>query len=238
MVFFQAVKEGYKMVYKIMNSKYSVFIEVFILAFVILLIGFFLGFYIESVRVNKVIDDARTFEIDALDLKLQDYYYQIMDRASCTEAINQNFIFADNLYEKGLIIDRYEQANQISDEILREKKNYVLLKTELWLNSIILKGKCGGSNQTFHTLVYLYSDNKNDLAKKGEQMVISNILGQIKEEQGNEVVLLPIAGDLDLNIVNLQKRVYNVTYLPSVLIDEKYLFSGFHTKEELEKYLK
>jgi len=26
--------------------------------------------------------------------------------------------------------------------------------------------------------------------------------------------------------------------LPSVLIDEKYLFSGFHTKEELEKYLK
>ncbi len=226
------------MVYKIINSKYGIFIETFILAFMILIIGFLIGFYVESVRVNKIVDESRTFELEALDLKLQNYYYQIMTKASCNEAISQNFIFADQLYESGLIIDKYEQANQISDEILREKKRYVLLKTELWLNSILLKEKCGGVNETFHTLVYIYSDNKNDLAKKGEQMAVSNILGQIKEEKGNKVVLLPIAGDLDLGSVNLQRRIYNITYLPSILIDEKYVFTGFKSKEELEKYLK
>ncbi len=225
------------MVHEVIKSKYGIFIEVFILAFFILIIGFFLGFYVESVRVSKVIDDSRTFEIEALDLKLQNYYFQIMNSASCNEAIKQNFIFADELYESGLVLDRYEQANQISDEILREKKKYVLLKTELWLNSIVLKEKCGGENKTFHTVTYLYSDNKNNLAKKGEQTVVSNILGQIKEEKGNSVVLLPIAGDLGLKSVDLQRRVYNITYLPSVIIDEKYVFSGFHTKEELDKYL-
>ncbi|MEK6926669.1 MAG: hypothetical protein AABW50_05315 [Nanoarchaeota archaeon] len=224
------------MVYKITSSKYWIFIETFIIAALILVIGFFLGFYVEFNRVNNVADDAKKFEIEALDLKLQNYYYQIMDEASCSQAIKQNFIFADDIYEKGLIIERYEQANQLSDEIKNEKKKYVLLKTELWLNSILLKEKCGKDN--FHTVVYFYSDDQRDLAKKATQSAISNVLYQLKQEKGNEIILLPIAGDLDLNIVNLQKRIYNVTYLPSLVIDEQRVIEGFVTKDELQQYLK
>jgi hypothetical protein len=225
------------MVYEITKDKNKVFIETLVIAILILLIGFSLGFYFEYLRVNNAVDESRTFEIEALDLKLQNYYYQIMDKASCDEALKQNLLFADDLYNMGLTLDKYEEANKISDEILREKRKYVLLKTELWLNSILLKEKCKAENEKFHTIVYLYSNDKTDLAKNGEQMVVSNTLKELKEKRGNDIILLPIAGDLGLKSVDLQMKIYNITYLPSIIIDEKTVLTSFNSVEDIEKYL-
>lgn len=222
------------MVYQIVHSKHRAFFETLILTLLILLIGFFFGIYAESFRTGKIIDSYRGFEVDALDLKLQNYYYQIMDKASCDVAVEQNFIFADKIYEKGLLISKYEEANELSDEILLEKKKYVLLKTELWLNSILLKEKCGNP---FHTITYIYSQEGNTL-KRAEQDAISGILRELKEKYDNEIILLPIAGDMGLDIVDMQMRVYNVSYLPSIIINEKEVLEGFQNLEDVEKYLK
>ncbi len=222
------------MVYEIIKSRNKIFLDTLIVTLAILIIGFSIGYFVESFRVQQITDYYQNFEIEALDLKLQNYYYQIMDEASCTEAVNQNFIFADKLYNTGLVLEKYEEANQISSQLLTEKKRYVLLKTELWLNSILLKNKC---NSSFHTIVYLYSQNYNK-AKEAEQKTISDILGNVKAQQGNKVILLPIAGDLEIDSVNLQKRIYNITYLPSIIIDEKYILSGFASKEKINQYLK
>ena len=221
------------MVYEIIKGRSKIFLDTLVITLAVLIIGFSIGFFVESFRTQSISDYYQNFEIEALDLKLQNYYYQIMDEASCTEAINQNFIFADKIYNTGLTLEKYEEANQISPKILTEKKRYVLLKTELWLNSILLKKKC---SEPFHTIVYIYSQNYNK-AKEAEQKVISDILGKIKDEKGNKVVLLPIAGDLDIDSVTMQKKIYNITYLPSIIIDEKTVLEGFHTQEEIEKYL-
>jgi len=231
------------MVYKIMQTKYKVFIESLVITLLILLIGFALGMYIESYRTNKIIEKYKDYEIEALDLKLQNYYYQIMSQSSCQQAIEQNFIFADDLYTQGLKLEKYEEASQISDEISREKKRYSLLKTELWLNSILLKEKC---NHPFDTVVYIYSADPSNSIKVAQQKVISNILKTVKENRGNSIILLPIAGDLNLrkedeNIklgsINLQMKIYNITNLPSIIINEKVILEGFHTIDEIENYL-
>jgi len=52
------------------------------------------------------------------------------------------------------------------------------------------------------------------------------------------MILLPIAGDLDLNAVELQMRVYNVTSLPSLVINEEIVLEGFHTIEEIKSLAK
>lgn len=222
------------MVYQIIKTRYRVFIETLILTLLILLVGFFIGFYIEFSRTNKLVNDYKTFEIGALDLKLQNYYYQIMDEASCEKAIKQNFIFADNIYNEGLLLEKYEEVNELSRDILLEKKRYVLLKTELWLNSILLKEKC---DNPFHTVVYIYSQNE-DAVKEAEQNAISNTLKELKEKKGNYIVLIPIAGDLGLGAVDLQIDTYNISYLPSIVIDEKYMLKSFQNLEDIEKYLK
>ena len=180
------------MVYQIINNRYRVLIESFILAVIIFLIGFSIGFYIENSRASKITGQYIANEVESLDLKLQNYYYQIMSSSSCESAIEQNFFFADNLYNQGLELEKYEENNKISDSLKIEKKRYVLLKTELWLNSILLKQKC---KNPFDTIVYFYENNPN-VQKDAEQDIISNVLGEVKEKKGNTVVLLPIAGDI------------------------------------------
>ncbi|MBS3094597.1 hypothetical protein J4474_02940 [Candidatus Pacearchaeota archaeon] len=222
------------MVHKIVYNRFRVFVESFLLACVILLVGFSLGFFVENYRTSKVIADYRANEIESLDLKLQNYYYQIMDQSSCDSAIEQNFVFADKIYLEGLNIEKFEEMNQISEDIKIEKKKYVLLKTELWLNTLLLKEKC---NADFDIAVYFYSSDPSDTVKVAEQKILSNVLKEIKEERGNKLVLIPLAGDLDLQIVDLQMKNYKITELPSILINEKNILIGFNSKENIEKYL-
>ena len=222
------------MVYKIINSKYWIFVETLIYTALILLVGILIGFGLENWRTGKVIGEYKSFEVETLDLRLQNYYFQIMDKATCDEALKQNLDFADRLYSEGIVLQKYEDLNQLTNEkLLLEKKRYVLLKTELWLNSILLKEKCKGK---FHTVVYVYTQFPDNV-KKAEQEAVSQTLLEIKGERENNIILIPIAGDLNLNIVNLQERIYNVTYYPSVIIDEKYVLEGFKSKSDTEKYL-
>lgn len=216
-----------------LESKYRIFIETLVLTLLILIIGFSIGFYVESYRANSLIENYKNLEVEALDLKLQSYYFQIMDVESCEVAINGNFEFADRIYDKGLQIEKYEDASELLDNIILEKKKYALLKNELWLNSILLKEKC---NSPFHTITYFYM-KEDSLFKEAEQKAISDNLKKLKEEFGNSIVLLPIAGDLDLQSIELQMKTYNITYLPSIVINEEIVLEGYQTKEEIQSYL-
>lgn len=222
------------MVYQITGHKNSVFIESLVLTLIVFVVGFSLGYYVENYRADKIIKDYKEYEVEALDLKLQNYYYQIMDRGACSSALEQNFIFADKLYNTGLVLEKYEEANQISDQLTLEKKRYVLLKTELWLNTLLLKEKC---QVNFTTMVYFYSSDPANSARVAEQKVISNVLKTVKEKHGKNVILLPIAGDMQLDVVTLQMNAYNVTHLPSVLINEDIILEGFFSVDEIEQYL-
>ena len=222
------------MVYK-MTGKPKVFVESLIITILIFMIGFSWGFYFEYFRTSKITESYKNYEVEALDLKLQNYYYQIMDESSCKESIEQNFIFADNLYNTGLEIERAEEANQITEDILREKRRHALLKTELWLNTVLLKEKC---NNPFDTVVYLFAHDPKDNAKLSEQKIVSNILKSIKEKKGNKIILIPIAGDMDLGIIGLQNRIYKIKYFPSIIINEKTVLEGFQTEEKILSYLR
>ncbi|MBS3089490.1 hypothetical protein J4461_01250 [Candidatus Pacearchaeota archaeon] len=222
------------MVHQIATSRFRVFIEAFLAVCVVFLIGFSLGYFIESGRADALMRYSQGYEIEALDLRLQNYYYQLMGEDTCTLAIEQNFLFADQLYEKGLQLERYEESNQITAQMVNEKKLYVLLKTELWMNSILFKEKC---KVGFDTIVYLYVNEPENSAKVAEQKIISNVLKSVKESRGNDVILLPIAGDIGLQSVELQKRIYNITSLPAIIINEKEVLYGFQREEDILKRL-
>lgn len=223
------------MVYKIINNKFRIFVESLLVVLVIFMVGFSIGFYVEFSRTNKIATNYLEHEIEALDLKLQNYYYQTLNSAECDAAIEQNFIFADKIYSDGLLLEKYEEANQITDDLAREKRRYVLLKTELWLNSIVLKEKC---NDPFDTIVYFYSGDPSDNLALSKQKVISNVLKEVKENRGNSVVLIPIAGDLGLGAVDVQLRAHDISDLPAILINEDKILYGYHDVEEIESYLR
>ena len=215
------------------NGQTSAFWKAALLTIIIFLAGVSLGYYIEKGRIEKIEKEFIETDIEWADAKLQSLYYQVMKHDECEAAIEENIFFADRIYEQGIKLQKYEDANQLSEKMLTEKKKYALLKTEFWINSIILKEKC---NAEYKNIVYFFK-NEPSMTEEEEQRVQSVVLKNVKDKYGRDVMLIPLPFDLGISTINIMKDTYRIEKAPSILIDEKIRLEGIQDMEEIEKFL-
>jgi hypothetical protein len=194
-----------------------VFWEALVIAIFIFGIGIFLGYLIELNRTSNILSLYQQTELDLLDNRIQDNLASL-ESIDCNKLFDEVIGFADRIYDEAKLLDKYDGSNQFGESIALQHKKYDLLRAELWVNSLKIKERCVSN---FTTLVYFYEYNTKSLDLKSEQSTFSRKLTQIKQEKGDKVILIPIAGNLETNSINYLKRVYNITSYPIILIDEK-----------------
>lgn len=214
-------------------KKYSYFWEALIITVFVFALGIFLGFLIEQNRTEKIVSLFQQSEIDLLDIRIQDGLLDIK-KIDCENILKEVIDFADRTYQSALLLQRYEDANQISKSIVIQHKKYDLLRTILWLDSIKIKEKC---NFSLNTVVYFYEYNSNRLDLKSKQDTFSKRLTEVKYEYAEKIMLIPIAGNLEITSINFLKNSYNVTFLPSILINEKFKIEEIEDLDKIEGYL-
>jgi len=218
---------------KLFKSEKHVFWQALVLALIIFNFGIFLGYMLESSRVGKVSRLYAESELALLDIKIQSELFDFGNDIDCGIAIKENINFANKIFEEAKILDKFEKSSRITENIKLQHRKYDLLRTLFWINSIKIKRRC---NATFHNVVYFYKYNEPSLEQKAKQAVFSRLLGQLKEKYAEEVMLIPIAADNNIVSVDMLLETYNVTELPTVLIDEKIKLTEVSTYD-LEKYL-
>lgn len=209
----------------------DVFWKAFILTLVIFSLGIFVGFWLDNARVEQIREEYKEMEISSIDARLQTLYYQTFKNSSnfCEPAIQENLVFADKIYAEGLRIEEYEKINKLTPSLISDKRRYMLLKLQFWLNCIELKRNC---NASYKNLVYFYSHYNTTM----EEDVQSAVLMDLKNECGSSLMLIPLIIDLNITTIDIIKKQYGVTRTPTILIDEKIKLEGLQTREELEKY--
>ena len=220
----------------LLESQKHVFWTALILTIFVFAGGILLGFLLENYRTGKVDTILAQAELELLDVRIQSDIYSFID-VDCDKAIEENVNFANRIYDEAKILDKYEKSNELSDTIKSQHREYDMLRTLFWVNSIKLKQKC---NASYHNVVYIYDYVNPRLDIKAKQSVFANILGEVKAKEGNNIMLIPIAGDNDISSLNLLLNKYNVSEqeLPVILIDEKIKVSEIEKAEDIEKYLK
>ena len=226
---------GYKIKDKMFNSQKNVFWQAFILATFVFAAGILLGFVLENWRFGKIESLYFQSELDLLDIRIQNDIYSLA-KIDCEKAIGENINFANKIYDEANLLQRYEDANKITENIILQHRKYDLLRTLFWINAIKIKSRC---NATYHNLVYLYKYNNPSLEIKAKQLVFSRILSELKEDRGDEIMLIPIAGDNNLASVGLLMGLYNITEaeLPVILIDEKIKINDIEKKSDIDKLI-
>ncbi len=214
-----------------MTSNKHVLWQAFLAACIIFGIGIFLGFMLEDYRTSKIAELFARSEIALLDARIQNQFY-LTNGFDCEKAINENVNFGDRIYNEAKMLDRSRKANKLTDSIIQEHKKYDLLRVLFWMNSINIKQNC---NATYHTVVYFYDLIEPGLEKNSMQAVFANLLKDLKNKYGNEIMLIPISGDNNLTSVSLMMGKYNITILPTILIDEKIKIEELETFEQLEQ---
>ena len=84
----------------------------------------------------------------------------------------------------------------------------------------------------------MYEFDNPMVNKKAEQEAISNMLIDLKNKYKDKILLISIAGDINMPSIELLKKQYNITKLPVVLFDEKIKFETLDELKEIEKYIK
>ena len=220
---------------EILKSQKHVFWQALLLAVFVFSFGILLGFLLESSRTAEIEGLYNKADIELLDVKIQNELLDL-NNINCNAAIQENIKFADKVYQEAKLLDDYEDASRLSDSIKIQHTKYDLLRTLFWINSIKLKQMC---NASYHNLVYLYDYNNPRLDVRAKQEVFSRLLGEVKQDMGDRVMLIPLAGDNNLASISLLMNSYNVleSELPVILIDEKIKITNLDSEIEIEKYL-
>ncbi|MEI6731790.1 MAG: hypothetical protein WCK90_03865 [archaeon] len=212
------------------GSSKAAFWQALLFTLLVFGIGFLIGFFVEGMRSEVVTANVMNSEISLLDEQLRP---EILNNfpVECAESRKSIFSFADRVYWDALKLEEYDGASNFKQNLDIVHKRYDLLRLIIWTESISLKRQC---NESFSTIVYFYDYNSEDTNTKAEQVSVARVLGEFKSRNPSNVLLLPIATNLNLSSVNLVLISYNITSSPSVVINEKSILSGVFNSSELE----
>jgi len=213
----------------------NIFLEALLLTIMVFLIGILIGVLFEQGRVNKINEYYAQSEVSLIDILTLNNLANL-NNSNCNNLINSNINFANKIYDEAKILEKYEEAGKISDNIKLEHKKYDVMRTLLWINIIKVNEVC--KNNKTKVVVYLYKSNDPDLTKKATNNVWSKILLDLKNKYGNEIILIPIAVDNNLVSLNSIINNYEISDYPVVIINNKDVLKELSSVEDIEKHFK
>lgn len=198
------------------------------------LIGLYTGIVLDNMRLEQV--KSSVTEIDNLwnDARLlQSYIQRLSDGNStyyCNLLLKENLASGEKIYEEGVKVEENEKANRFTPTILLEKERYALLDLQFWLNSIDLKKACGAN---YSTVIYFYSQYN----RTAEQDFQDRTLLDLKQKCGDSIIYITFPVDMDITTIDAVKDIYNITSVPSILINESNVLYGPQSLDDLEAHV-
>ncbi len=211
-----------------------VFWQALVIALIIFWSGILIGIFFENSRIEKLEDFYFGAKTDISDFELSS---EILygGNYNCALIQEHSVLLADKIYVEARLLEKYDDSNKITKDLIVLHRRYDLLRTILWKNIIENKEKC---NSDLNTVVYLYNYDNPDLNTKAIQEAMSNFLIDLKGEYGDEIILIPIAVDTNVGALDLLRELYEVEKSPSIFVNEEFKFETLDSLENLKGFLK
>ena len=216
----------------VQGSSKHIFWEALLITVVVFFLGILIGIAYEGSNLDKINDYYTVSEISLMDILALNDIMQL-ENVSCDNLVASNLDFADRIYEEARLLEKYEGAGKVTDNLKLAHKKYDLMRTFLWANSIRISDRC----KDFNTVVYLYEYETRDLTKKATQNVWSKVLFDLKQERGEDMILIPIAVDSNLASLNTLLANFKISKYPVVIVNNKHVVEELSTVDDLKVYL-
>lgn len=219
---------------KLLENKKRVFWEALLLTVVVFLFGLLIGIFYESTKSSDMNEYYVNSELSLMDIFALNSLLSL-NSPDCNTLTSSNLEFADKIYKEAIILEKYESAGKVTDDMEVVHKRYDILRTFLWINTIKTSEKC---ERDYSNVIYLYEYFSKDLTQKAKQNVWSKILSDLKQEEGGNILLIPIAADGNITSLDALVSKFNITAYPVVIINEKYVITELNSIDELQIYLR
>jgi len=212
-----------------------IYLKAALLTFLVFISGVAIGWYLDETRVSFVRSKIDELEISFSNLALEEEFYRSI--ASNKDTICNIYISKANdlALQAGKLGSYLESFREISKFNLHNieslKDKYFVLNLKLWLYMRRLREEC---NYNTTTILFFYTS-----MKRCEDCIAQGIvLNQLKKSDPEKYMIFATDVDSKLGIVNALKVYFNVTQVPTIIINEKEKIEGFISRQELEKLTK
>ena len=212
---------------------YDSFWKAFFFSTIIFLIGLNLGVFIENSTLDEIERAVIASEVELYDSNIRSSIIQNYNQ-SCDKSIKNTFLIADKIYEEVRALESLDKSSSIVAGFNEMHKRYDLLRTQLWLDASRLKDNC---DNDFNLIIYLYEYDSNDPEIVSLQMLYASITQEIKNNYREDVLLIPIAHNMDLNSLTMLVDSYGTELKTSIIVNNQFIISGETNYDEISQYL-
>ena len=210
--------------YKRVISKRRFALSLVLTSFVFL-IGILVGYTLTSERTNYLEDIAYKQKLDYESLQLQSLYLDL-------SATNASCSIFNKILETSLNDVRDAQAKiefyileSSAKSYIEIKREYLLAQIRYWLLNQRIKENCQAEHVS---VLYFYSNE--ECTECGAQ---STVLSYLKEKLKDKLLVFSIDADFrEESMVEILKQTYNITKIPSVVIEDT-VFDKLIGKDDL-----
>ncbi len=145
---------------------------------------------------------------------------------TCSYLNNKINEIKNQLEDIGETVVKYEAEAKIKDpSYLSLKKQYTYVRSQYWIMLERLKKEC---STNYTTILYMYSSKTPCPACRDQGVVLSHL-----SAKDTSIFVVPVDADEDLLIINTIKNAFNITKMPSLIINSKQRIEGFVSEDEL-----
>lgn len=203
----------------------NIYIKTFLITIIVFIIGISLGITIEDVVVSRSESDASGLEDFIQGIELETLYLQDLSDERFCESFN-NVVLRTNEELDKLAILLVNEKDTIfrQDDVENIKKRYTYTLIKDWLLQKKIKNRC---NSDTVLILYFYSiDNCEDCIIQG------NILTSLKNEFKDKLLVFPFDSNVNLDMLDVLERDYNITTYPTIVINEN-KYDGLIPKDSI-----
>ncbi len=211
------------------NNKHALWMAL-VFTLIVFSLGLMSGFFFESSRSDDLSLTAGKSEINLLDEQLRSRLIDNLD-VGCSLALDTTFGFADEIYEEAVKLEEYDAANNFIGSLKDIHKRYDLLRMMLWIEASKIRKNC---TSDFHIVVYFFDYDPQDINIKAKQITFGRMLTDLKNKYPNQILLIPVAANLDLASIELVLDKYDIKEKPALVIDDERVIRDVITFSELE----
>jgi thiol-disulfide isomerase/thioredoxin len=212
-----------------------IYFKAAILTLLVFVSGVAIGWYLDETRVSFVKSKIDELEVSFSNLALEEEFYRSVatdSKTLCNIYISKANELALQAGKLGSYLESFREISKFGlHNIESLKDRYFILNLQLWLYMRKLREECSYNATTI--LFFYTSVNKCD-----DCIAQGIVLDQLKKKDPNKYMIFAIDVDSKLGIVNALKVYFNVTQVPTLIINEKQKLEGFISRQELEEITK
>ncbi|MEM5815284.1 MAG: hypothetical protein QXD89_02240 [Candidatus Aenigmatarchaeota archaeon] len=212
----------------------KIYLKAALLTFLVFLTGIIIGWYLDENRIRFFSFKLEELQIDFSNLILEQTLYRSFNFSKeelCFFYKEKTPKLAEEAGKLGNYLEGFRETTKFKLEELELLKNkYFITNLQLWIYIKDLREKCG-YNVTTILFFYTSKERCNDCIAQGI------VLNRYKRENPDKFMIFALDSDSKIGIISTLKYYFNITVLPTTIINEKVKLEGFYDYYSLKEFI-